>query len=406
MADKKTHTQHDNSPPSTPEMGLITDLGTVWDAVQALGHPDDSEVLSFVLSKTWPFPDGQDRDDMSGVDCALVVLRHVLAQFPVIDSDMYQRLSHDAVFCLCTKDFSGETPEKLEKMHKERVQAFKTIGGVMGTAPTFRSVITSCAIWREFTCSPYQPVLSQEPGSEQWVLASDQVYYRPPSIRFKTAEHRTIQHAIDASFGIHQDPKSGVKSAMFGACPCFLSILYRPNTERDPNFGIDSVAEVWLPRHTPKTVEDGVIFEEAGSTRYRLIAVVRTHTMKHVGHEYVRIYDIDGNNILPLGDKSRYDGIIDDNWSLADQDRCYMLFYVRLDRPVPEGGPPRMEEVHHEEHAQTSENNGETAVVAQVDAADAEQPGGEDSDADHAGKTETNPKTPSKLAPPQVAPDT
>lgn len=379
MADKKTNTQHDNSHPIPPEMGCVTDLETVWEAVQALGYPDDSEVLSFVLSKTWPFPDGQDQDDMSGVDCALVVLRHVLAQSPVIDSEISQRLSADAVFDLCTRDFSGETPEKLAKMHRERVQAFKTIGGLMGKEPMFRAIIISSQLWREMPCNPYQPVLSQEPGSEQWVLASDQEYYKPPSIRFKTAEHKTIQEAIDASFGVHEDPKSGVKSAMFGACPCFLSILYRPNGERDPDFGIDSVAEVKLPRHTPKTVQDGVIFEKAGSARYRLIAVVRTLTKGHVGPEYVRIYDVGGNNILPLGDKSRYAGIIDDNWSLADQDRTYMLFYVRLDRPVPEGGPPRMEEVHHEEHVQPGENDGEA---------------------------ETNPKTPSKLAPPQVAPDT
>jgi hypothetical protein len=393
-------------------MALVTNLETASEAIQAMGYPKDPEILSFVLSRTWPFPDGQDPYDMSGLDCLMVVMRHILAQSSEINSDLSEKLQQDPLVDLCRRDFSGETPEKLANMQKERVHMFECISDIIEEEDIpFRRIVSGGAFWEELSCDPYLPVLHQKPGSERWVLAPDDSYYTPPSIRFRTTEHSTIQAAVDASFGIHENPKSGANSALFGAAPCFLSVVCVPNGEHIPNFGIDSVAEVKLPRHKPNNIEGGVVFEEAGTSRYRLIAVVRRRLMGRDEHDFVRIYDVDDKNILPLGDKSRYAGIIDDNWSLADQDRSCLLFYVRLDRPVPEGGPPRIEEVHHEEHVQTGENDGTAAAVSQVNVADGEQAHGEHAhgehaDGEHARNMQTEPKTPNKLAPPPIAPDT
>jgi len=105
-------------------MALVTNLETASEAIQAMGYPKDPEILSFVLSRTWPFPDGQDPYDMSGLDCLLVVMRHILAQSSEINSDLSEKLQQDPLVDLCRRDFSGETPEKLANMQTERVSAY------------------------------------------------------------------------------------------------------------------------------------------------------------------------------------------------------------------------------------------------------------------------------------------
>lgn len=335
-------------------------LETAPEVVQRLGYP--TRALRFVLSRTWPFPGDQDTDNMSGLDCTLVVMRHVLAHASVLDTGMSQELKDDGLAFLCLFDFAGDTPEKRALIQGERVNAFETIRDAGHPRDVkFRTLIKSTCLWEELRADPYQPILCKQPGSEQWALATDTSHHTPPSIRWETAHHSTIQAAIDASFGMRTDD-DGVTSALFGAAPVFLSVLYTPNGEKDVDFGIHSVCEVSLPRHMPMPTvgQNEVVFEDLGTDRYRLIAVVRMRTPGPVEHDYVRLYDVDGNNILPLGDRSRYAGILDDSWSLADQDRCCMLFYVRVDSQRPDGGP-WIEEVHIDEHTDTTESNDVTA---------------------------------------------
>lgn len=336
---------------------MTTNLETASEVVQRLGYP--TRALRFVLSRTWPFPNGQDPHNMSGLDCTLVVMRHVLAHASVLDIGLSQELREDPLTILCLLDFTGDTPEKRALMQEERLTAFESIrnpGHPSGIR--FRTLIKSTSLWEELRADPYQPVLCKQPASEQWALVTDTRYYTPPSIRWETAHHGTIQAAIDASFGIRTDD-DGVTSALFGAAPVFLSVLYAPNGEKDVDFGIHSVCDVTLPRHIPIPTagQNEVVFEDAGMDWYRLIAVVRMRTPGPVEHDYVRLYDVDGNNIPPLGDRSRYAGILDDSWSLSGQDRCCMLYYVRVDRPAPEGGL-WIEEVHIE----TTEPNDMAAV--------------------------------------------
>lgn len=351
---------------------MTTSLETAEEVVLRLGY--DTAALRFVLSRTWPFPDGQDPHNISGLDCTLVVMRHVLAHASVLDSGLPQGLREDALTILCLRDFTGDTPQKRAQIQEERVSAFD---GIRKTGHPrdlkFRTLIKHTSLWEVLRADPYQPVLLQQPGSAEWVLATGTSHYRPPSIRWLTADHNTLQAAVDASYGLHKDD-AGVTSALFGAAPVFLSVLFAPTGAHDVDFGIESVAEIALRRHLPMptTAQNGVIFEDVGTDRYRLIAVVRMRTPGPHEHDYVRLYDIEGNNILPLGDRSRYAGVLDDTWPLADQDRCCMLFYVRVDHPAPEGGI-WIEEVHNEE-ADNRVTIGDSEQPQDVHAQDAQTP--------------------------------
>lgn len=325
---------------------MTTSLETAEEVVQRLGYP--TRALRFVLSRTWPFPDGKDPDNISGLDCTLVVMRHILAHASVLESGLPQELREDALTTLCLRDFTGDTPQKRALIQEERVSAFDAIREAGHSQDMkFRTLIKHTSLWEVLRADPYQPVLRQETASSEWALATGTHHYRPPSIRWHTADHGTIQAAVDASYGLHTD--DGVTSALFGAAPVFLSVLFSPTGPHDVDFGIRSVAELALPRHIPMptTDQNGVVFEDVGTDRYRLIAVVRMRPRGAHEHDYVRLYDIDGNNILPLGDRSRYAGIVDDSWSMADQDRNCMLFYVRVNHPAPKGGQP-IEEVHND----------------------------------------------------------
>ncbi|KAK7719997.1 hypothetical protein SLS64_002178 [Diaporthe eres] len=330
-------------------------LGSAAAAVKRLGHGEAA--LRWVLSRYWPGSDGSDSEDMSALDCMVIVTRHICAHSCFLGTSEFEDYvvnGGDVVLQLAMSDLTMDTPEMLSRVQKARDAAFKRILAEADNPVPFRILNKMSSLWRLQDFRLYQPLMEKAAGSEFWADNPDEPatsWAATSLLHWDMKVHATFQELLESKTGWYRD-EDGNEFNRHCASPAFLRVRLVPKESPDENFSIDAVGEVTLPRLSAREekVKSGegehwvTQFLPAGRERYCLLAVVKLRWFKEES-DRVRLYDMQGNNITPNGDLARFGSVLDDSWSMGDQSNTYMLFYAKAGTDTPVQGR-EMEEEH------------------------------------------------------------
>lgn len=330
-------------------------LGSATAAVKRLGHGEDA--LRWVLSRYWPASDGSDSQDMSAMDCMVIIIRHICAHSDFLGSSEFEEYvvdGQDAVLRLAMSDLTADTPEMLSRVQKAREAAFKRILAETESPVPFRTLIKMSSLWRMEQFRLYRPLMGKAASSEVWVDepdGPDASWAGASLLHWDMKSHATFQELLEYKTGSFRD-EAGSEFIRHCAEPAFLRVRLVPKQPADDDFSIDAVRVVTLPRISVREEEaksegDGkwiTHVRKAGGDRYYLMGVVKLRQAKGES-DRVRLYDIQGNNVTPSGDPARFNSVLEDSWSMREQSNTYMLFYVRAGPDTAVQGR-EMEEVH------------------------------------------------------------
>lgn len=330
-------------------------LGSAAAAVKRLGHGDDA--LRWVLSRYWPGSDGSDSEDMSALDCTVMIIRHICAHSDFLGTSEFEDYvidGGDVVLQLAMSDLAMDTPEMLSRVQKARDAAFKRILAEADTPVPFRIVNKMSTLWRLEQFRLYQPLMGRAAGSEFWVDNPNEPatsWAATSLLHWDMNVHATFQELLESKLGSYRD-EVGNEFSRHCASPAFLRVRLVPKKSPDEEFSIDAVRVVTLPRISIRgeKLKSGADeqwithIRPAGRDRYYLMAVVKLRRAK-AESDRVRLYDVQGNNITPAGDLACFGSVLYDSWSMREQSNTYMLFYGKAGPDTAVQGR-EMEEVH------------------------------------------------------------
>ncbi|KAG8166262.1 hypothetical protein KVR01_004814 [Diaporthe batatas] len=307
----------------------------------------DEAVLRNFLSRSLPGSFGEDAPDMSSMDCFVAVIRHICS---VVHGDLMQFVAADHGLRFVLADFSAETEEKRSSVQEYRISKFKHVERLVGKKnPTFEDIIECDAVLKNFWAHDglllFQTLIHLDEPNETWYHeADDRVFAAARSlVDWPLQKFDTIQDVLDMTKS-GTSPNSGGQEVLFTpGRPAVVRVRLASKVDRRTWQGSFSIRDaqcfsyneitrntVWHPAENVTTIRETVSRKPQDRLVYCLIAVVR---LRNPGEhcDYARLYDLQSQNVLPLGDQRYFGTFNNDWWSLEHLTHNHMLYYARVD---------------------------------------------------------------------------
>lgn len=308
------------------------------------------------LGASSPYHLKDEKGALSGVDCMICVIQHILRNLPRNYSQhlIRKHLSHNFLIDLAIRDFAFDTTIQRENMQNARDVFWGVLCRVeMGTSgtPSFleidQSLLMQRTLWLEHSLQAFHESLVMPRGSgdfqaleELETYPSDLDTIRTSRSRFTwdTSLHTNFEDMFEAHFReTNVDGEHG-SYTLLSKAPKVARVLFDPTKARIKGLSISSLYRMPMAtrRKTHKRrndVEGGsVAVYSTNRVTYSLIAVVRLRKSQHE-HDYVRLYDQHGYQIVPRRPAEECTSYHSDDWSVSDQDHQYMLYYTLTAAP-------------------------------------------------------------------------
>lgn len=324
-------------------------LEDVRDYIRRKGHGDRE--LCLILEQFWPGSDENDKENMSAMDCLVVVFRHIYSHV-VPRGVMDTFVAPNELLTFALSNFGAEMPEKpiMERKARERMYGAIVRDCKLREKPNFANLFESevmlKSIWAHESFRLCYPIIHRrlDSGASDWsVLPDDQqaiLEARQSLVVWDTSQHEKLEDALKDKFGLFEGwlkelGRDKVRFTMFNKSPVVIRVKMLPKKKLG-NFDIKTIKEikvpVYLPRVTSKTgsvpANRIVSFRRGGLEHYRLTATVKLRASESE-RDRVRLYDMEGRDIVPITPKAEVEGFVEDSWLVEHQDSSYMLYYLR-----------------------------------------------------------------------------
>lgn len=314
-----------------------------------------------------PYHLKDEKGALSGVDCTVRVIQHLLRSF---NRDLSQRLirdhrRHNFLVDLAVRNFERDTLIQRENMQVARDITWRALCGQKLSAngtPSFAEIdqsdLMQGTLWLEpdfqaFHESFVKPragesfqtvgTLNEYPSDLNTLRTSRSLFVWDTSLHqsledmFKKHFYRTV---LDGAHGTY---------TLFSKAPKVARVLFDPTKSKLEGLSIFHLYRMSMAtrgeshrRRSGGEDEWNVAYtaEDRVST-YSLVAVVRLRNSQDK-HDYVRLYDRYGHPVVPAGPARECISYHSDSWSVSDQDHKYMLYYVLISDQAPpqRSGPP------------------------------------------------------------------
>lgn len=309
--------------------------------------------VAYCLSISSPYHVKDEKGALSGVDCMVRVIQHLLRCLPC---ELSQRLiqkhrKHNFLVDLAIRNFKRNTPTQRQDMQVARDIVWRGLCcqklSANGT-PTFLEIekghLMQSTLWQEHDFQAFHESLVKPFGAESFQTLrtlgeypSDLDKLRKSNSLFfwDTSLHDGFEDMFKEHFRrTHVDGVHGTYT-LFSKESRVARILLDPTKAELKGPGIAHLRRMHMAtrRQTRQRCQGGT----SGSTvtysaedvnvEYSLVAVVRLRNSPH-DHDYVRLYDRKGHPVVPTVPAEECKSYHSDDWSISDQDHQYMLYYV------------------------------------------------------------------------------
>ncbi|KAJ4392246.1 hypothetical protein N0V93_005871 [Gnomoniopsis smithogilvyi] len=355
----------------TPQMALES----VWDAAKRASGHEDMDRVRWNLPRSMPGSRDADAHIFSGLDCMLMVLRHLYSLHPDHaclkgqDSENITGVAAETLR-LAMSSFmvtSEEDNKRLDAARRlyisQRAAQFPDFNTGMLTFENLMLFLED--LWET---SPdfdlYKAIGRKRRGVDKyWKMVSAQErqgllqnIYSP--IWWDLSRHISFSSALHCKFAEMDMADDGYVYQTHMGTPRFLVVELDPMDEKPPGFDFNTVGRLLVPTmqttRTPVNAPGGGVLYRVSShggdgttmDEFCLLAVVRKRVSPD-GLDFVRLYDVHGDNLPVYGDRDRFKHFMNDSWSLTELDSRYTLFYGRVGPAAGSSGHEReMTEVH------------------------------------------------------------
>lgn len=331
--------------------------------IQNWDTQDDQAWSAAVQHLSWPFHLRDEKGALSGVDCMIIVIQQILRSLSRADSQRLLRHRGDNFLIdLAIRDFACATFTQRENMQNAR----DVFWGVLCRArmrtsgtPTFLDIDQSPLMqrtpWGEPDFQAFHESFVRPPGADEfkgtWSLDEypsdlDSIRTSRSLLTWDTSLYAGREEMIAAHFRqTHLDGQHGTYTFQPRA-PKIGRILLDPTKARLEDLDIYKLYRMPMATRSVsykrREDDDGstAFYSPADVTIYSLIAVVRLRRSQNE-HDYVRLYDPYGHQVVPARPADECSSYHSDDWSIADQDHQFMLYYAHICDPGGYAPPPR-----------------------------------------------------------------
>lgn len=309
--------------------------------------------VAYSLSISSPYHVKDEKGALSGVDCMVRVIQHLLRCLPC---ELSQRLirkhrKHNFLVDLAIRNFKRNTPTQRQDMQVARDIVWRGLCGQKLSAngtPTFLEIdkgrLMQSTLWQEhdfqafheslvkpFAAESFQTLrtLEEYPSDLDELRTSNSLFF------WDTSLHDGFEDMFKEHFRrTHVDGLHGTYT-LFSKESRIARVLLDPTKAELKGPGIAHLRR--MPMATRRQTRQRCQGGTSGSTvtysaedvyvTYSLVAVVRLRNSPH-DHDYVRLYDRNGHPVVPTVPAEECKSYHSDDWSISDQDHQYMLYYV------------------------------------------------------------------------------
>lgn len=314
-----------------------------------VGDTGDWRDVARLLSHQWPPQNNAEDGNYSGIDCHVLVLRRIFRALgpqqtkvafegfrhrnPLVDfasRDLRNTdkvlLARPVVASMLGAHLGGESPDGLSFME---IDEHELMRGTLWGDPAMQAFHESFVKLRGHTKYRHHSELEVDPSDLDDMRTSRSVF------KWDTTVHQDLSSVMSRA-GLRDMEGEGEHGTytLYRRLPLITRILFDPRGNKLPNFSIHSIYRISF-EHTErrKTGPKAEKYNWASPVTLSLIAVVRLRNTD-AEHDYVRLYQDDGLEIVPAGPGTEYTSYHTNDWSVKDQDHRYMLYFAH-DKPEP-----------------------------------------------------------------------
>lgn len=297
--------------------------------IDSSDEDEDEEYRRHMLMNYWPMSDGTDAVDMTGSDCAAVVIRYICSQtYKVMDGlhDDFDNAFVEYVLKM-QPSFSAAEEQKRRAFMAPRLWRKvnkSNVAGELGVL-SFQQIMESEFFTKSFWPRPEftSPMLLAPEAGDPDVDWKNTKIRMLNMLEWDPAKTGSPHDAVVMAYGFVPDADLNIGPMAWSKV---LQIKFNPTREKSPGLKFSGITRFTLPVLAVEYANvKGVVNHE-----YTLIAVVRLRDPSKEEADYVRLYNRNCNNFLPKGDRHDNAAYINDDWSVEEQDRSYMLYYLRI----------------------------------------------------------------------------
>lgn len=310
--------------------------------------------LCFLLERFWPWQ-GDNPMEMSGMIYFVAMFRLLYCRLVPRDA-MTDVIKKAGILRFAMSNFGAETAAEKDNEQAACRLMYDSLAEQIGGQPTFARLAESDlllkSLWADDLFRLYHPIMwRSDPADTDWNCISEEMgeilEAKKGLIVWDTSKHATVDDALASMEGIFKGKLDGVSQdqvefSLFFRSPLIVRVkVLFPDKIRD--FSISDFANLHMPQTlvTSKRIGTG---RGATTTRsltfkrgtdghdYRLMAVVRLRASESE-KDRVRFYDTRGQLIVSNMERASPDGLLNDVWSVNDQDHSLMLYFLHTGGP-------------------------------------------------------------------------
>ncbi|KLO87965.1 uncharacterized protein LW93_5131 [Fusarium fujikuroi] len=289
-------------------------------------------------------PQFSNRDARPGFDCLIVVLRRIFSHImlgPVPAVDWLEASEKENPILRFAWGVFGDEKAEMESATRARYQVFDELPSKgLDHSSSFEELCNSSLMNKTFwSQSEFRLTgILVDINTRMVIEVSSDELADTSLLRLNHVEHpgQPLHEVVSKSFGVVTRKETKVLASPHN--PRIVRVEYTPSPDDTIRFGFKNLLNLSIPVLQFKPDDPTQVIQK-GWIGYSLLAVVRLKDDKHAS-EFVRTYSERGENLI--GEREP-PSIVDNSWSINDQQGKYMLFYGVL--PQNQGVQARFPEV-------------------------------------------------------------